>query len=134
MLFTVCLLKNTSLQITSLYVSFCKARRSIVTDSNRDSLALSLAADVLGALLRSGQPLQEPAHLHRVYRGHVPRQEAARDAAPHLRHIGGGLSQHAARYSLPFPPLSLRVTSDPGIPTPHTCYLLSAQPARNVLP
>lgn len=65
---------------------------------------LSLPADVLGALLRGGQPLQEPAHLHRVHRGHVPRQEAARDAAPYLRHIGGGLSQHAARYSLPLPP------------------------------
>lgn len=63
--------------------------------------------DIFRALLRGCQPLQEPAHLHRVHRGHVPGQETPRDAPPHLRHIRGGLSQHAARYS------TLSVTSDP---------------------
>lgn len=43
-------------------------------------------ADILWPLLRGNQPLQATAHLLGENRRHVQGQEAARDAAPHLRH------------------------------------------------
>ena len=55
-------------------------------------------ADVLGPVLRCGQPVQEAAHLHGEGDRLVQGQETPRGAAPCLRHHRLGLPEHAPRY------------------------------------
>lgn len=50
-------------------------------------LFVCVFTDVLRPLLRGHQPVQEPAHLFREHHRDVPREEEARDASTHLRHL-----------------------------------------------
>lgn len=79
---------------------------------------LCVFADIFRAVLRGGEPVQEPAHLHRVHCRDVSRQETPWDAPAHIRDIRGCLSEHAARYwTLSFTPDSL-TNSDS---VPYSC-------------
>lgn len=79
--------------------------------------------DVFGAVLRGGQPLQEPAHLHRVHRGDVQGQETPGNAPSHLRHIRGGLPQHVARLLSAISDLLPTARPDARA-RPYACYQL----------
>lgn len=85
---------------------------------------LCVFPDIFRAVLRGGEPLQEPAHLHRVHCGDVPGQETARDAPSHLRHIRGRLPKHAARCST-LSVTSLPLTYPDTKANPCICYQLS---------
>lgn len=60
-----------------------------------ECLTLDSNADVLGPVLRGGQPVQAAADLHGEDHRSVQGQEAPRGAAPRVRHHRLGLQVHA---------------------------------------
>lgn len=82
----------TRITLTKLKQNFRPGIRKLLYSLRRPP-----SADVLGSLLRGGEPLQDAAHLLGEDHRDVQGQEASRGAAAHLLHHGQRLQEHDAR-------------------------------------